>query len=221
MKTLVIAPHPDDEILGCGGTIAKRIREGREVWVCVVTEGCEPMYSSEFIKQEEQEMQKAHKELGVQHTIHLKLPSAMLDTMPRHEINEGISAIVDMVKPDEVFIPHHGDIHFDHQIVSEAALVAVRPKADHLIRRVLAYEVLSETDWNVLTGHNAFIPTAYEDITGYLKIKKKAMEHYHSQLKPFPSARSLDAIHALALHRGAVVGVKAAEAFEVIREVLA
>lgn len=219
MNILVIAPHPDDEILGCGGTIAKRIQSGAEVWVCIVTEGSKLMYSEEFIKQEAEEMLKAHKTLGIQHTANLQYPSAMLDIEARREVNEALSAIVDMVKPDEVYIPHHGDIHFDHKIVSEAAMVAVRPNKDHVIRRVLGYEVMSETGWDVVTGHMAFLPTAYEDIYGFLKFKEKAMSNYQSQLREYPSARSIQAIRALAMYRGAMVGLRAAEAFEVIREV--
>lgn len=219
MTVLVIAPHPDDEVLGCGGVIAKRAAAGDEVWVCVVTEGKTPMYSEEFIRNEDSEMRNAHRKLGVAHAITLKLPSAMLDSVPQHEINEKLTEVVDMVKPDEVFIPHHGDIHIDHQIVADAAMVSLRPNGKNKVRRILAYETMSETDWNTPNIQNAFIPNVYEDISEYVVQKTEALMMYRSQVQEYPAARSPIGIQGLALHRGATVGMESAEAFMLIREV--
>lgn len=126
---------------------------------------------------------------------------------------------MDTVQPDEVFIPHRGDMHRDHQIAADAAMVALRPNRSHKVKRVLAYEVLSETDWNIPNTQNAFIPNVYEDITKQINFKLMAMEGYKSQLREYPAARSLEGIKALAVHRGVTVGVKYAEAFMLIREV--
>lgn len=219
MTVLVIAPHPDDEILGCGGVIAKRAEAGDDVWVCIMSEGKRPMYSKEFIKEEFREMQIAHSNVGVGHFIRAALPTARLDTIPQYKLNGILTDIVDTVQPDEVFIPHRGDMHRDHQIVADAAMVALRPNRSHKAKRVLAYEVLSETDWNIPNTQNAFIPNVYEDITKQINFKLMAMEGYKSQLREYPAARSLEGIKALAVHRGVTVGAKYAEAFMLIREV--
>lgn len=113
MTVLVIAPHPDDEILGCGGVIAKRAEAGDDVWVCIMSEGKRPMYSKEFIKEEFREMQIAHSNVGVGHFIRVALPTARLDTIPQYKLNGILTDIVDTVQPDEVFIPHRGDMHRD------------------------------------------------------------------------------------------------------------
>lgn len=219
MKILVIAPHPDDEIIGCGGVISKRIYAGDEVWVCVVSEGQYPMYSKKFIEEERKEMLSAHKYLGVHHTVTLGFPSAKLDQISQHEINDRLCRLVEEINPTEVFIPHRGDVHRDHQIVADAALVALRPKGSNKVKKILAYEVLSETDWNIPNEQNAFIPNVYEDITKQINNKLGAMKKYRSQLKEYPAARSNEGIKALAKHRGVTVGKKYAEAFMLIREV--
>lgn len=220
MTVLVIAPHPDDEILGCGGTIAKRAAAGDEVWVCIVTEGAPPVYEPDFAKMEAKEMRAAHRKIGVAHAVSLKYPATAIDTASQRLLNDSLSELVDRLQPDEVFIPHIGDIHRDHQIVAEAAMVACRPNKKHRIKRVLSYEVLSETDWNIPNASNAFIPTVYEDISNYIVTKCEAMREYQSQIQDYPSARSYVGIQGLALHRGVVVGVEAAEAFVLIREVV-
>lgn len=219
MTVLVIAPHPDDEVLGCGGVIAKRAKAGDDVWVCTVTEGKSPMYSEEFVQNEEVEMQNAHRKLGVAHSILLRLPSAMLDTLPQHEINEKLAEVIDTVKPDEVFIPHHGDVHRDHQIVADAAMVALRPNGKNPVRRILAYETMSETDWNIPNTQNAFVPNVFEDISEFVVQKAEALMMYRSQAQVYPAARSPIGIQGLALHRGATVGMESAEAFMLVREV--
>lgn len=219
MTVLVIAPHPDDEVLGCGGVIAKRAKNGDDVWVCIVTEGKEPLYSKKFARNERQEMKAAHKILGVSHLIMLGFPSAELDKIPQREINDVVSGAVEMVCPDEVFIPHRGDVHRDHQIVADAAMVALRPRGSNSAKRVLSYETLSETDWNTPDAGNAFIPNVYEDISNTIQTKITAMNCYGSQLKEFPDPRSIIGLKSLAIHRGVVSGLGYAEAFMMIREV--
>ena len=219
MRVLVIAPHPDDEVLGCGATIAKRVAAGDIVSVCIVTEGREPMYSKKFIKKEREEMYDALKSLGVQNILLLLFPSSLLDTIPQHIINDVMMDVINTVKPDEVFIPHIGDMHKDHQIVADAAMVAVRPNGKFRVKRVLAYETLSETDWNIPSQQNAFIPNVYEDVGDFLYSKAVAFSKYESQVRKYPAARSWGALKALAEHRGAIVGMKHAEAFMLIREV--
>lgn len=219
MKVLVIAPHPDDEIIGVGGTIAKRVENGDDVFVCVVTKGQEPIFAPSFVDQARSECKEADSLLGVKETSFLDFPAVMLETVPRYELNGGILKIIQRIKPDEVYIPHRGDMQLDHKMIVDAAMVALRPKYDHVVKRIYAYETLSETGWDIPNTTNEFIPTVYEDITHHLNAKIKAMEVFKSQLGEFPDARSIGAIEALARYRGATVNVKAAEAFSLIREI--
>ena len=219
MKVLVIAPHPDDEVIGVGGTMARRADAGDEVTVCVVTRGPEKLFAREFVEQGRRECRQADALLGAKETIFLDYPSVMLETVPRYELNAGIGEVIQRVKPDEVYIPHRGDMQLDHQLVVDAAMVALRPKYEHVVRRVYAYETLSETGWNIPNTQNEFIPTVYEDISAQFERKLAALACFASQMSPFPAARSVKAIEALAMFRGATVNVNAAEAFTLIREI--
>lgn len=219
MKVLIIAPHPDDEIIGVGGTIAKRVKDGHEVYVCVVTKGTEPLFDEKFIEQGRKECVKADKMLGVKKTIFLDFPAVMLESVPRYELNKKIFEVIQNIKPNEIYIPHRGDMQLDHQMVTDAAMVASRPKYDHVISRLYSYETLSETGWNIPNTVNEFIPTVYEDISNFLDLKLKAMSVFESQLSPFPAARSIEAIKSLAKYRGATINKMAAESFSLIREI--
>ena len=219
MKVLVIAPHADDEVIGVGGTISKRNNAGDEVYVCIVTRGYEPLYSDKYVEQCKHEALQADKLLGVKKTFFLDFPAVNLENVPRHEFNGSIFNIIQEIMPDEVFIPHRGDMQIDHQMVVDAAMVGLRPKYEHIVRRIYAYETLSETGWNVPNVQNEFIPTVYENITETLKIKLDAMKLFQSQLEEFPNARSVESIEALAKFRGTTVNLNAAEAVVLVREI--
>lgn len=224
MNVLVFAPHPDDEILGCGGTMARHVAAGDEVTVCIVTSGGPPVYDNSVAVKNGwphtlyPEIKKSHALLGVKETIFLQLPCVLLEQEPRHIVNGKILDVVRQVKPEVVYIPHFGDMQKDHAIVAEAVMVAVRPKYPHKVRAVYAYEALSETEWNIPHAANAFIPNTFVNIDEYLDKKLAAMECYQSQLGPFPDPRSLDAVRALAMLRGSTMNAKAAEAFMLVRE---
>jgi LmbE family N-acetylglucosaminyl deacetylase len=224
MKILVFAPHPDDEILGCGGTIARYIAEGAEVTVCVVTSGQPPVYDNSIAVENGwphtlyPEIKKSHEILGTKEIIFLQLPCVLLEQEPRNIVNGKVFEVVQDVKPDVIFIPHFGDMQKDHKIVSEAVMVAVRPKYAHRVQYVYAYECLSETEWNVPHVSNCFIPNVYVDIYEYMDKKLSAMACYKSQLGDFPDPRSLEAVEALAKLRGSTMNAKAAEAFMLVRE---
>ncbi len=219
MNVLVFAPHADDEILGVGGTIAKRVLSGDVVFVCVVTKGTPPVYSEERAKIVQQQCRDADKLLGVKETIFLNFPAVMLEAVPRYELNGKINDIVQKIKPDEVYIPHRGDMQLDHKMIVDAAMVALRPKYKHIVKRIYAYETLSETGWDIPNTVNEFIPTVYEDITDTLQLKLDAMALFKSQIGCFPEARSIEALESLAKFRGATVYSRAAEAFSLIREI--
>lgn len=221
MKVLVIAPHPDDEVLGCGGTIKKHKEAGDEVYVCIATKAYTPDWSEEFIENRKKEIDNSIKVLGIKKTYFLDFPTVKLDTVLQKDLNDAISKVVEEIRPDIVFIPFPGDINKDHKIISEACLVALRPKPGISVKKVLYYEVLSETEWSKPAQkiEDVFIPNFYEDISDYLDYKLKAMECYKSELKEYPHPRSLKGIEVLAQKRGTESGVKAAEAFMLIREI--
>lgn len=218
-KILVIAPHPDDEILGCGGTIIRSIAEGNEVYVCIVTKGRPPLFKPEGTEKVRKEARECHAKLGIKETIFLDQPTAMLEQVPRHEFNNHFLKVVSEIKPDEVYIPHIGDMQKDHQMVVDAAMVALRPKYTHKVRKIYAYETMSETGWNVPNVQNEFIPNVFVDISEYLDKKKEALAMYTTQVSTFPDARSVEAVEALAKYRGAMMHIGAAEAFMLIREI--
>ena len=218
MNVLVIAPHPDDEVLGVGGTIAKRVSEGDSVYVCVVTKGCAPLFEDAIVCRSREECRRADLFLGVSETIFLDFPAAMLENVPRYQLNDAFLRVIQRIKPDEVYLPHRGDMQIDHKMVVDAAMVALRPKYEHRVSRIYAYETLSETGWDIPNTVNEFLPNVYEDISMTLQKKLEALNCFQSQLSPFPSARSTGAVEALARYRGATVGVDAAESFALIRE---
>ena len=220
MKILVIAPHPDDEVLGCGGTIAKYVSQGDKVYVCIVTKGCEPLFADDGVSKVRNECIRADKFLGVEKTIFLDFPAAMLEEVPRYKLNDALVKVVQEVKPDIVYLPHRGDMQLDHKMTVDAAMVALRPKYVHVVKKIYTYETLSETGWDVPNVTNEFIPNVYHDISRYLENKLTAMDMFTTQLAKFPSARSIEAIKALAMYRGATVNCVAAEAFSLIREII-
>jgi LmbE family N-acetylglucosaminyl deacetylase len=217
VTTLVFSPHPDDEVLGVGGTIARLARDGHAVHVVVVTKG-DSLFPAELIERGRAEARKAHAILGVAATHFLDdFPAAKLDTVPHHQLNARFGTVIRELQPETVYIPFAGDVHRDHQVVAEAAMVACRPIDGCNVRQILAYETLSETNWNAPNLAPPFVPNVYTDITATLAVKLEAMAAFESQLRPFPHERSLDALEHLARYRGATISAAAAEAFVLVR----
>jgi LmbE family N-acetylglucosaminyl deacetylase len=219
-RLLVVAPHHDDEVLGCGGTIARLAEAGAEVHVAVVTRGAPPRFEPALAERVRVEAIEAHAILGVASAHFLDLPAAGLDGVPHAELNQAVGRAVAAAAPDILLVPFNGDVHLEHQLVFAACLVAARPNRPDYPARVWAYETLSETNWNAPYLAPGFAPTLHVDIEATLERKLAAMRAYASQLRPFPNERSLEALDALARLRGAAVHRRAAEAFVVIREVL-
>lgn len=218
-KTLVIAPHPDDELIGVGGTIAKRIRMGSDVAVLIVTKGFPPLHNPKLIEKGIQEDIRSNKILGVDKIFRLYMPANRLEEKNQYELNNQISKVIEEFGPTEVFIPFHGDIHIDHKIVAESAMVAMRPKAGMRVKRILAYEVPSETGWSFSSRRDdSFVPNVYENISKTIDDKLHALDEMNSQIESTKGARSLEAIAALARYRGSTVGMTYAEAFVLERE---
>lgn len=215
---LIITPHPDDEVLGCGGAIARHASQKDHVYLCVVTTTYSPRWSDEFRKTRLLEVKKVNALLGIKKTYFLNFPTVRLNVFPHHELADKIFEIVKKIKPDILYIPHRGDLNKDHRLVFEASLVAARPyNQDHRIKRVLSYETPSETEWGQPLA--PFLPNVYVDITKTFKQKLTAMKVYKSELKQYPHPRSLESLEVLAKKRGAEVGFKLAEAFVLIREI--
>lgn len=219
MKVLIIAPHPDDEVLGCGGTIAKHASAGDEVYLCVVTKAYSPEWPESEVEERKKEVLRVSEILGIKKTYFLDLPTVKLDTLPQKELNEAISQVVNEVRPEIVYVPHRGDVNRDHQLVFDSTMVATRPAHHPFIKKVLAYESLSETEWAAPFAENAFIPNVFVNISRTLETKLKAMSEYKLELKQFPHPRSLEAISALAKIRGTQANLNAAEAFVLIRDI--
>jgi len=218
MHILIFAPHRDDEIIGVGGTILKRKAAGDTVSVCLVT-AREGEVLPDVTMRIHREMQACHAFCGVDHYFGLPFGANLMETYSRKERNAAFLEVLKKTQPDEVYVPHWGDMQLDHRITTETAMVALRPKYGNNVKRIYAYETLSETGLNTPTAENAFIPNVYEDISEFLDKKLEAMRFYQSQLHPFPDLRSEESIEALAKFRGATVNVKAAEAFMLVREI--
>lgn len=219
-RTVVITPHPDDEVLGAGGTIARIADRRSDVFVVVVTTGKPPTFSTESIERVRNEAKAAHDQLGVRDTIWLDHPAAQLSEVPHADLNASIGRLVSELKPKTLLVPFVGDIHLDHQLIFLSSLVAARPKEPRFPTTVLAYETLSETNWNAPYLSPSFAPNVFIDVTETIEKKISAMEMFVSQLRPAPHERSVTALRALATLRGATVHRKAAEAFVLIRQVL-
>ena len=218
-RALVVAPHMDDEVLGCGGTIARLSAAGAEVHVAVVTIGRPPRFAVADEERCLEEARSAHAILSVAHTHHIALPAGELDTLPQAELQRALGDVIAEVAPDLLLLPFNGDIHIDHQLVFSAGMSAARP-GGRSPARIWIYETLSESNWNAPYVTPGFFPTIHVDIEGTLERKLAAMRAYASQLRPFPSERSLEAIEALARRRGSSVHRPAAEAFVAIRELI-
>ncbi len=212
MNILVLAPHNDDEVLGVGGTISKYVKSGHDVYVCEVTSGS--MYETL-----QNEAKRAHEYLGIKDTFFLNLPVGKLKVTEPYEINAKVNEIVKKVRPEIVYLPFLGDMHIDHREVAEAAMVALRPIGDYSIREIYMYETLSETGWNIPSDERCFNPNVWVDITENMESKIHAMSFYQSQLNDFPHPRSQKALLALAMYRGATIGVEYAESFMLVRKI--
>ncbi|MBN1414282.1 MAG: PIG-L family deacetylase [Bacteroidales bacterium] len=214
---LIIAPHPDDEVLGCGGIIKKFALREKKVYILIASRGKPGMYSEDRVKNVRKEALAAHRLLGVTETRFLDYQAPELDLISVSELASAIEAVIREFTADTLFLPHRGDIHHDHKAVFNAGLVAARPVNNNSVKRIYAYETLSETEWAAPFGDDSFLPTFYVDISATFNFKLEAMNCFKSQLKEFPNPRSLQSIEALANLRGSAVGFTHAEAFMTIR----
>jgi len=218
MKTLVIAPHPDDETLGCAGTLLRRKSEGAELaWLIVTCIYGQDGITSDQTLSRDRKIADVAERLGIDHVYDLRLPTTRLDTLPFGELVGQFSTVFAAFRPEEVLVPHCSDAHSDHRLVFDAAAACTKWFRYPFVKRVLAYETLSETGFG-LDPSGAFQPNYFLDISNFLEQKLDVMIIYKSELGDFPFPRSLEAIRALAALRGASSGFAAAEAFQLLRE---
>jgi LmbE family N-acetylglucosaminyl deacetylase len=218
MKTIVVAPHPDDEVLGVGGTILRRKAEGGKVaWLIVTAISEKSGWETEKVKQRDDEIERITKFFDFDEVFTLNFPTTQLDRVPMSELVASISKVFSTFEPEEVFVNHPSDIHTDHRMTFSAVASCTKWFRYPSVKRVLAYETLSETDFGIGTDQ-VFRPNVFFDIAPYLNDKLTAMDIYASELGAFPFPRSHDSIRALATLRGVASGYEAAEAFELLRE---
>ncbi len=225
---LVIAAHPDDEILGAGATIARHAAEGDNVSVIIAAEGIAARFSksdeskhkaTEFAISELQKCAlKAAEILGTNKPIFLQFPDNRMDSIALLDVVHEFESVIKKVAPQVIYTHHGGDLNVDHQVVHKAVLTSSRPLPGCGIKAIYTFETLSSTEWYSPHQQFAFTPQRFVDVKNYFDKKMKALSAYQSELRPYPHPRSMEAVEALARTRGASVGLEMAEAFGIVRE---
>lgn len=220
MKILVISPHPDDETLGCGGTILKLREEGNFIYWLIVTGMNDKLgFPKEKILNRQREIKKVTKMYGFDDVFNLNFPTTRLDTIPMVDLISKISDCIRKIRPEVIFMNNKSDIHTDHKITFQAVVSATKSFKANFIKRILMYETISETDVVSPFIENAFLPNIFVDISHYIEKKLEIISIYKSEIMEYPLPRSLDSMKALARFRGSQIGVEYAEAFMSVREI--
>ncbi|WP_058953766.1 PIG-L deacetylase family protein [Clostridium tyrobutyricum] len=221
-KILVIAAHPDDEILGVGATIAKHVQYGDSCTALILGEGMTSRYDKRDLA-DTSKLEELHKDtfqagkiIGYEKVYLENLPDNRFDSVDLLDIIKIVEKYIDKIKPDIIYTHHGGDLNVDHRKTYEAVLTATRPIESDCVKEIYCFETVSSTEWN-FEYSNLFVPNYFVDITETLESKLKAMKYYKSELRNFPHPRSIDNLIASAKKWGSVVGKKYVEAFEVIR----
>ena len=226
-KVLVVAAHPDDEVLGCGGTIAKHTKNGDNVKIIIMGEGetsrqtkRDKLEAGKLLQGLSKAATEASKILGAEEVELVGLPDNRLDSIERLEITKLLEARINDYKPRTIYVHHSGDVNVDHRRLHEAVITACRPTPGQSVRQILSYEVASSTEWQTPGSGTAFQPNWFVDISLELESKAKALKVYRSEMRNWPHARSYKALENQARYRGAQIGVDAAEAFMLMRNIL-
>lgn len=224
-RVLVVAAHPDDEVLGCGATIARLAREGAEVHIAILGEGVTSRYEKEerpdrhLLESLHGASRRVATLLGAKDLSLHNLPDNKFDTVPLLDVVKIIEEIIREVRPRTVYTHHGGDLNVDHAITARAVLTATRPVAGCPVRELLAFEVPSSTEWAFQQIEPAFRADVFMDVQATIEAKIKAMELYEGETRPFPHPRSAEALRAIARRWGSVVGAEYAEAFSLVRSI--
>lgn len=225
MKVLVIAAHPDDEILGCGATAARLVSEGHDVQFAILGEGLTSRHpersetNSKLLEALHQQAQAAAAKLGVKNVVLDRLPDNRLDSVPLLDVVKIVEGLVDRYTPQVIYTHHGGDLNVDHEVIHRAVLTATRPVAGSPVQEIYAFEVPSSTEWAFQRLNQPFRPNVFVEVAATLEAKIAAMECYESEARKFPHPRSPEALRAIATRWGSVAGCAAAEAFELVRSI--
>ena len=220
-KVLIIAPHPDDETLGCGGTLLKHRDSGDEIyWMIITHVHLKHGWAGDMIRQTENEITQVAQKYGFIKYYNLDFPTMLLDTLPINDLISKMKEVLEEVRPSTVYLPNRSDIHTDHRIVFTAAMSCSKNFRASFIKKRLMYETLSETEFSAPLMENSFTPNVFVDVSGYLDEKLEIFETYRSEIMESPLPRSLDSIEAIARYRGSRIMTKYAEAFMLIEEIL-
>jgi LmbE family N-acetylglucosaminyl deacetylase len=225
VKVLVVAAHPDDEVLGCAGTIARLAREGHDVYIAILGEGVTSRYAQrEAADQENLKTLQAQscavaRLLGAQDPFMFGLPDNRFDSVPLIEVIKIIEDVIAKVNPSVVYTQHGGDLNIDHSTIYRATLTATRPLSNCGVEELYAFEVASSSEWAFQQFAPLFQPNVFVDVRATLELKIQAMQLYENEVRPFPHPRSPDALRAIAKRWGSVAGLPAAEAFQLVRSI--
>lgn len=220
-KILIVAAHPDDEVLGCFATVAKLIKQGYEAYTLILSGGktSRGIVAKEELETLQLEMKNANKLIGIKEVFTADCPDNAFDSIPLLEIVKKIEEIKQQVQPDIIFTHHVGDMNIDHQITHKAVLTATRPMVDECVKTIYSMEIPSSTEWNAFSTQNAFIPNVFFEIEDTIDLKVEAMNTYKSELRDYPHPRSLKYLKELARTNGVKVGLNYSENFMLIREI--
>ncbi len=221
-NVLFVSVHPDDETLGCGGTILKHYKCGDQIhWLNLTgpTENHPYNFTQEMINARNKLLKEINALYSFSSFFNLQFPTQMLDTMDQRILITEIFKVYKQIQPDILYIPNRSDIHSDHRVGFSALFAAAKSFRSDFIKRILMYETLSETEFTPALSENAFIPNVFIDISDYLEEKLKIMELYNTEIMPDPLPRSKYSIKALAAYRGSRIGVQYAEAFQSLLEI--
>lgn len=215
---LVVAAHADDEVLGCGGTIARHVAEGHVVHVVFLADGVSSRTGvhADALEQRLTATERARQVLGIATTTFLGLPDNRLDSLPLIDVVQLLEAVLSRINPSVIYVHHLGDLNVDHRVAHQAVMTACRAAPENRVKEIYAFEVMSSTEWNSV-GYAPFLPNLFVDISAYLSMKSRALEAYALEMRSPPHSRSFEHISILSQHRGYSVGVEAAEAFMVMR----
>ena len=221
MKTILfVAPHADDETLGCGGTILKLVAQGHKIhWMLVTSMSKGGGFSQAQIDERTEEIRIVAKNYGFAGVHELGFLPSALDSLPKSQLINSITPVISSIKPDQVYVPFRNDAHSDHEIVFDAVISSTKIFRYPNVKRILAYETLSETDFSLKPTNSSFKPNVFVNIEGFLDQKINIMKKFRSEMGEFPFPRSVKAIEALACIRGVQAGCSSAEAFMLLKEV--
>ena len=220
-KILIVAAHPDDEVLGCFGTVARLIQEGYEAYTLILGEGKTSRDEKRQVENKKDEIAvlnneilNANNAIGIKKVFVESFPDNRFDSVDLLDIIKVISKVKNEVKPDIIFTHYEHDLNIDHQITYKAVVTATRPMQDECVKEIYSFEILSSTEWSYPVS---FSPDTYYDVSDTLDLKIKAMEEYISELCEYPHPRSLNGIELNAKYQGMRVGKIAVEAFKSVR----